>query len=197
MERGISFACLDSEILPQLLRRLLIHFFKIGHELLATGHHLEQSAARMKIFRVLLEMRRELLDLFGEQNNLILWRTSVLFVPFERSGHLFLLLIRQGHSHCVSNDRVGSSTRLHRAQIKISQKHDTTPHRFPQLLDFFGYTVVKNYPCFTDTPKEKNIVQIPGHPRTKRRLVLHLVHYFYGRESKKTVFSPLQTDRRI
>ncbi len=73
MERGISFACLDSEILPQLLRRLLIHFFKIGHELLATGHHLEQSAARMKIFRVLLEMRRELLDLFGEQNNLILW----------------------------------------------------------------------------------------------------------------------------
>ena len=141
MARGISSVCLNSEVLPQLLRRLLIHLFKIGHELLTTRHHLEQSPAGMEILRVFLEMCREFLDLLSKEDDLILRRTGVLLMPLERSGHLFLLLVRQGHSHYVSNDRVWSKAGLHRARIKISHEHNTMPPRFLQLLDFIGFSL--------------------------------------------------------
>lgn len=136
--------CLETEVLSELLCSLFVHLFKIRHQFFTARNHLEQPATRMKIFRVLFEVRGQLLNLLSEEHNLILWRTSIFIMPLKRSGYLFLLLIREGHSHIVSNGRVRYKIRLHRARIKISHEHNTMPPRFLQLLDFIGFSLYKN-----------------------------------------------------
>jgi len=52
----------------------------------------------MKILLVLFKMRGKLLYRFGKHRDLILWRTSVLFVSFYLFCYLLFLLVRKRHS---------------------------------------------------------------------------------------------------
>lgn len=52
----------------------------------------------MKILLVLLQVRRQTFDFFGKLGHLILWRTSILVVPFDRRRDFLLLLVRKRHN---------------------------------------------------------------------------------------------------
>ncbi len=68
----------------------------------AVGDHLEEAAAAVRILKVLLKVRGELVDLLGQQRNLDLRRTGILVVDGHFFNSLGLFLLRQ-HERIVSH----------------------------------------------------------------------------------------------
>lgn len=69
----VAITCLfEPEFLHKCLVSLLIDLLEVLEEVLALRHHLEESAPRMKVFAVLLEVSGEALDLGGKESHLVL-----------------------------------------------------------------------------------------------------------------------------
>lgn len=85
----------EFEFLGEGLSGFLIGFLEIAHEALPLRDHLEESAARMKVFLVFLQMIGQFLDPFGKHRDLILWRSRILLVPFHLLSRFCLLFRRQ------------------------------------------------------------------------------------------------------
>jgi hypothetical protein len=70
-------------------RRLLL--FEIAQKLTAAGNHFQESAARMIILRILLQMGRKLVDLPRNNSDLNLRGTRIGFVllEFPRNAGLY------------------------------------------------------------------------------------------------------------
>lgn len=71
---------LQTELLDKRIVVALIVGLEIAEMIAAVGDHLEKSATRMKILRVLLEMLRKLVDLPRKKRNLHIRRASVSIV---------------------------------------------------------------------------------------------------------------------
>ena len=72
-------------------------FFKYPKSLRRLGNHLKKTATGMVILRILLQMRRELVDLPGNDGDLNLRGTRVRFVLLEFSRYAgFYSLCKHG-----------------------------------------------------------------------------------------------------
>lgn len=61
---------LQTEFLDKRVVATLIVYLQVAQMIAAIGDHLKQTAARMKILRILLEMLRKLVYLFREKRDL-------------------------------------------------------------------------------------------------------------------------------
>lgn len=70
----------------------LVVRFEITEVYATISDHLQETTTRMEVLWVLLEVLRELVDLFRENSNLHIRRTSVSIVPSDAcyNGRLFL-----------------------------------------------------------------------------------------------------------
>lgn len=73
--------------------RLRIRLLEIRNQFLSLGNHLEESATRVKILLILLEVKSQALDLLGKECDLILRGARVLLVALDFFGYSVFLLI--------------------------------------------------------------------------------------------------------
>ena len=71
----------ETELFDKLVVAALIACLEIAQMRTAVRHHLEKAPARMKIFRVLLQVSGELVDLLGKERDLYIRRAGVCVVP--------------------------------------------------------------------------------------------------------------------
>lgn len=78
--------------------RFGIGLFEVGDQLLSLGDHLQESATRVEVLLVLLQMEGKPFDLLGEEGDLVFRRPRILLMPFHFLRYPILLLVRQRHS---------------------------------------------------------------------------------------------------
>lgn len=86
--------------------RLGIGLLQVGDQLLSLGDHLQESATRVEVLLVFLQMQGEAFNLFSKEGDLIFWGPRVLLVPLDFFGDSIFLLVRQRHSVIQPYSRV-------------------------------------------------------------------------------------------
>ena len=82
----------ETELFDKRVVAALIACLEIAQMRTAVRHHLEKAPARMKIFRVLLQVSGELVDLLGKERDLYIRRAGVCVVPSGAFHHRRLFL---------------------------------------------------------------------------------------------------------